>query len=249
MRQWLGELLGEFIDAYRREKAIAAYWRPPVLRLGDARHPRLLRLRELVRPDHFLPEDFLPGADTIVSYFLPFKDEVPAGNQPGREASELWARTYLLTNAMAARLNARLAETLQQKGYPAAVPAHIGVDWERLDSRWSQRHVAWFCGQGGFGLNNMLISDAGCGGRYFSIVAKLGELERDEPAAEEYCLHKKDGSCGVCVKRCVNGALTVNGFDRFKCLEACHANEDRHYRGAEVCGKCMVGLPCTGRKP
>ena len=121
----------------------------------------------------------------------------------------------------------------------------IGMDNPK--SRWSQRHVAYLAGHGTFGINNMLISDVGSVGRYFSLVTAM-DIEPDLPVREERCLWKQDGSCGLCVKRCVAGALTETGFDRFRCLEQCLVNMER-YPGADVCGKCTVELPCSYEIP
>ena len=38
--------------------------------------------------------------------------------------------------------------------------------------------------------------------------------------------------------------MTDEGFDRFKCLRQCLKNMAR-YPGADVCGKCIVELPCS----
>lgn len=78
-------------------------------------------------------------------------------------------------------------------------------------SKWSQRHVAYVCGHGTFGLNNMLISDRGCVGRYYSIITAL-PIETDPVVTEERCLYKRNGGCKLCVKRCVAEALTEKEF-------------------------------------
>ena len=106
------------------------------------------------------------------------------------------------------------------------------ISEENPRSRWSQRHVAYLAGHGTFGLNNMLISDAGSVGRYFSIVTGL-ELPVGGPVLQERCLWKQDGSCGLCVQRCEAGALTTESFDRFKCLARCLENMQK-YPGADV---------------
>ena len=133
-------------------------------------------------------------------------------------------------------------------GAAAAVPNDAGmIGMDNPKSRWSQRHVAYLAGHGTFGKNNMLISDAGCVGRYFSIVTAL-DVTTDAPVRQERCLWKIDGSCGLCMKRCETGALTETEFDRFKCLEQCLVNMKR-YPGADVCGKCTVELPCSYEIP
>ena len=95
-------------------------------------------------------------------------------------------------------------------------PARMAFDMERLIHRWSQRHVARICGLGNFGINNMLITEMGYAGRYGSFVIDAA-LPYNEYVMDEYCLYKSNGNCAVCVKACPTGALTLDGFDRYKC--------------------------------
>lgn len=250
LKERLQNTIARFIEDYCAENSLTPIWRRPLVGFARASHPDIRRLRDLVVADHFLPEDFLPGANIVVSYFLPFTETMAAGNVSGRMASDAWAGAYLVTNRMAAKLNLRLVSFLEEMGGRAAAPepGKIGViGADKLFSRWSQRHLARLAGLGTFGLNNMLISESGCCGRYFSVVADL-PIESDEPPAEENCLYKRNGSCRICAARCVAGALTAKGFDRDRCYSMCLENEASH-PGAQVCGKCVVGLPCSFHRP
>lgn len=71
-------------------------------------------------------------------------------------------------------------------------------------------------GMGTFGLNNLLLTDSGCCGYYSSLVTDL-PAEADAQISEERCLYKRNGSCGLCAKRCVADALGTDGFDRNRC--------------------------------
>ena len=249
MRQRMEEKIWKLILDYCRQRDLPIIWRRPIVRFAEATDPGFAELRRVVDPEHHVPQDFLPEARNVLSWFLPFQPEVGRNNLPGELSSPQWADAYLLTNEMAAWVNDRLTEWLQNEwGASAAVPCDAGmISMDNPRSRWSQRHVAYLAGHGTFGLNNMLISDAGSVGRYFSVVTAL-EIPADEPVSEERCLWKRDGSCGMCVKRCAVGALTTGGFDRFRCLEQCLENMHR-YPGADVCGKCTVELPCSYEIP
>lgn len=87
----------------------------------------------------------------------------------------------------------------------------------------SHRHVGWIAGLGTFGINNMLITDKGCAGRMGLVVTDI-RLETAKCPIKEYCLGKYNGSCGFCVRCCVNGALAEEGFDRFACYDMCLEN-------------------------
>jgi hypothetical protein len=57
-------------------------------------------------------------------------------------------------------------------------------------------------------------------------------------------------SGGACIDRCVNDALFFDRFDRRACWEMCLSNGARYSEGAtEVCGKCLVGVPCSFVNP
>ncbi len=239
-------------------------WRTPLVTFGDARQPGFAELRTLVHPEHVLPEELLPGARTVVAYFFPFRPEIGESNRPGRLSSREWAMAYEKTNAAFGELNAALIAFLAEGGVRAAVtPEAFCYDRQILKSRWSQRHVARLCGLGTFGKNNMLITEKGCCGRIGTVVTEL-DVPWDPPIGEEYCLYRRNGGCGVCIANCPSGALTREGYDRFRCEELCAENEKVHVgfgcsyglegageqlTGTNTCGKCVVGLPCTYRRP
>ena len=117
-------------------------------------------------------------------------------------------------------------------------------------SAWSHRHVAYIAGLGTFGLNRMLITEKGCGGRIGSIVTEL-ELAPDERIKGDHCLYLHNGSCTACLDRCPCRALQKDNFNRQKCYERLLENEARlQLEGyADVCGKCCCGLPCSVKNP
>ena len=243
------ERIWQLILDYCREREVPILWKRPIVRFADARHPGFAQLRQIVDPTHDLPGDYLPNAQTVLSWFLPFLPEVGKDNLPGALSSPGWAEAYLVTNEMAAWINEQLVCHIRgELDADAAVPMNAGmISMDNPKSRWSQRHVAYLAGHGTFGKNNMLISDTGSVGRYYSVITTL-PVEPDRPVTEERCLWKRDGSCGLCMRRCEAGALTESEFDRFRCLAQCLVNMER-YPGADVCGKCTVELPCSYRIP
>ena len=264
------EKITNYIKSYIHEAdafgLIPGIWREPLVTFGNADSEVWNDLRQLVHPDHDLPGEVLPGAKTVIAYFLPFRKEIGNGNRSGKLSSVSWAKAYEKTNATIVELNEALIGFLKEEGYHGAVPAEAGsYDPTLLKSKWSQRHLAYYCGLGTFGKNNMLITAAGCCGRIGTVVSDV-ETEYDEVITEEYCLYKRDGSCGACVKRCPSGALTKEDYDRHLCNELCDENArihvgytekpsytlscgDRVLTGSNVCGKCLVGVPCTYKTP
>ena len=49
------------------------------------------------------------------------------------------------------------------------------------------------------------------------------------------------------MRACPIHALGDSGFDRDACGERCFSNKDVF--GEDVCGKCVVGMPCSFRDP
>jgi epoxyqueuosine reductase QueG len=196
-----------------------------------------------------LPEDLLPGARTAVSFFLPFVPEVLEAN--GRQRQDVareWAVAYVETNALINQITARLIALLGEQGVRAAAqPATHNFDPVTLESGWSHKSVAVIAGLGSFGLHQMVITDAGCGGRFGSLVLDAG-LDFEPPAGvRERCLYYHDGSCLECVTRCPASALSEDEpLDKDRCHEHVHAIA-RTYEElglVDVCGKCAVG-PCA----
>ncbi|MBE6507662.1 MAG: epoxyqueuosine reductase [Methanocorpusculum parvum] len=225
-----------------REKTADADWiREPLVGFADVSSKHIRSLRSSVADDHVMPEEVLPEATSILSYFLPFTKAAGACNKDGDFPSQQWADLYNQTNALIAEINEALVSALEADGVKAAIPAG-GFDTGRLLSRWSQRHIAEAAGLGTFGVNNMLITRAGSMGRFGSVVTALEE-KADVPLTEELCIAKAGGKCLVCVKRCPTKALSENGFDRHRCYAVCLQAEKT--LGADVCGKCAVAIPCA----
>lgn len=250
MRKTLTEKLWELITADCEEQNQPVLWDKPLVGISHARDPYFQELREIIRPDHHLPQDFLPEAETVVSWFVPFLPEIGKNNRGGDMPSAQWADAYNITNAMAVRVNEKLCQWVRSMpGQDAAVPFDAGMLGKEIPwSLWSQRHIARLAGLGTFGLNNMLITDKGCVGRCFSIVTTL-PMEADTPPEEERCLYKRNGTCGICIRNCPVGALTESGFDRYKCMTRLNQNQSVRGAAASVCGKCLVGLPCSHKNP
>jgi hypothetical protein len=79
----------------------------------------------------------------------------------------------------------------------------------------------------------------------------LGLPAADTGPLPEKCLYKIDGSCGICREKCFAQAYRNGVFDRHKCYQICLKNAERHKAlgCADVCGKCLAGLPCSSGDP
>jgi epoxyqueuosine reductase QueG len=245
------QLIVDYVKTYPGSRKVADVWQEPLVGFVAAADPGFLNLKTEVSPTHALPEDILPGARTVIVYFIPLKKVVMESNIPGEWASPEWAAAYIATNRLIFDLNNYLQDKLEEMGFQMAIlPATHNFDQEKLISDWSHRHIARIAGLGSFGLNNMLITEKGCCGGLGSIVTDL-EITPVPREPVEYCLHKRNHSCQKCVNQCVGKALAASGFDRKTCYRRCleNAAKYRELGLADVCGKCLTGLPCSYLNP
>ena len=251
MKRRINQLVKEFVERYQARRDIRTTWREPAVAFAEAEDQLFAGLKEAVGPSHYLPGDFLKDAATVITYFLPFTEQIVQDNIIGRGSAETWAIAYIETNQLICELNSYLQQELKKEAYHSVtIPATHNFDQNSLRSDWSHRHVAYIAGLGNFGLNNMLITEQGCCGRLGSLITDL-RLESTPRPGREYCLYKEKGVCRKCLARCATTALKTDSFDRWKCYGLCLENAD-HYRDlglADVCGKCLVNLPCSLRNP
>jgi epoxyqueuosine reductase QueG len=224
-------------------------YRRPLVGFADADDPAWARLRREVEPTHLHPGDLLPGAKTVVAFFVPFAEEIVKANRRARGTARQWAVAYLETNVLINAIARDLAESLGRKGVRAAAqPSTHNWDPETLVSGWSHKSAAAVAGLGSFGLHRMLITDLGCAGRFGSLAVDA-RIEPTSGPQPERCLHLSDGTCTYCVKACPVGALkeagpTGTNLDKFACYD--HLLRVEAVLGADACGKCAVG-PCALR--
>lgn len=263
LRETVTNIIKKYIMEYEKKPEITSKWGEPLVGFADANSSEIPKFREIAYAEHIMPDEVLENPTVIISYYVPFTEELAETNVGnGDIASTEWARTYEETNKMFGELNQYLTEEIKKMGYDAKYAKEANSFHPvKLMSKWSHRHFAWLAGLGTFGINNMLITEKGCCGRYSTLVTTL-PIEPDRPVEEEYCLYKKKGICGVCVDNCPSGALTLDGYNRDTCRvvllknAAIHTGLGNSYVdengnpnsiGSDVCGKCEVKLPCSFR--
>jgi epoxyqueuosine reductase len=250
--------IGAFIEEYVRTQVSAGgmttQYRRPLIGFAAADDPTWARLRQIAEPTHAMPTDLLPGARSVVAFFVPFAESVVYANRNAAGIAWEWRMAYAETNILINRIAAGLTEALAERGVKSASqpPTH-NFDPETLICRWSHKSAAAIAGLGSFGLHRMLITDLGCAGRCGSLVvdANIPPTSRPQP---ERCLYFHDGSCTVCVDDCPAGALRTAGptemnLDKHRCndylLDAWRHVDATGLPGpADVCGKCAMG-PCA----
>ena len=251
----LSQRLIDFVAAYPEKYKEIAIWCEPIMACAPA-DERFQRLKKITVPDHALPQDLLPGAKTVVVWFIPFKKHIQMDNAGGKRPALSWGRAYLSTNDMIERAGSVIKDMIESKGGKAALtPATHNFDKDRLVSLWSHKHLGHLIGLGRYGTNCQLITPSGCSGRMGSLVTDLNLGDHPLVSAEELCLIKAGKKCGKCTKACPIDALAEEGMDRTICYARLRENyhllmaPDGLPDTTDVCAKCQVGMPCSFKSP
>lgn len=229
----------------------------PLLAVGDAADPLFeqLKARSAVGEWFCTPEQWLPGAKRVISLFLPFSQEVKCSNYDGADPSPMWLHSRIEGQSFLTQVIQFLCAELEKEGYAAVVPATHPMfravenasepGGPAFTSSWSERHVAFVCGMGTFGLNRGLITEKGMAGRFASLVttAELPVTPRAYTDLYEYCTQ-----CGACIRRCPAAAITREGKSHEPCAEFIRDTKQR-FAPRYGCGKCQVKVPCMDKIP
>ena len=202
------------------------------------------------------PKEWLPQGRCVVSYFAPFSDFVVEGNKKDRiEVGNGWLYVRVEGQAFLTEINHFLEQWFESQGVKALSP-YASEEFKYIfeagscddiadkslsfTSNWSERHVAFICGLGTFGLSKGLITRRGVAGRFGSVIvdAPLEVTPRPYTEIYEYCT-----MCGACM-RCPGEAITLaEGKSHTLC--SAYVNTMRvKYAPRFGCGKCQVNVPC-----
>jgi len=202
---------------------------------------------------HFLtPTEWLPRAKTVISYFLPFTEQVKQANaRDCRWPADEWLHARYEGQLLSMALAAHLQKLLSEAGYETIVPGldkryKVGTEADKFTSNWSERHVAFACGLGTFGLSDGLITKQGVCGRFGSILTEV-ELEADVREYENihaYCIR-----CGSCMARCPAQAIHLTEGKRDAPCSGFLDKVLETHKPRYGCGKCQVAVPCESGIP
>jgi epoxyqueuosine reductase len=207
--------------------------------------------------EHFMqPKEWLLSAKSVISFFLPITEEIRKSNANNMTwPSDGWLHARIEGQLLLNKLCQFLKTELERAGYPSIVPAMDERFWSNTNgldhnqfftSNWSERHAAFVCGLGTFGLSKGLITEHGIAGRFGSVITtlELGPDNRNYTDIYEYCT-----MCGKCAKNCPVGAISIEtGKDHKICsafLEETKAMHNPRY----ACGKCQISVPCESKIP
>ncbi|MCK4816987.1 epoxyqueuosine reductase [bacterium] len=259
-----------------------------IIGVADGDDPLFGEFLTAVSPRHLIPRNFLKkntpeGTDlsyiSVVSWALPFTEEVRSSNQSGSWPSRLYSLARNNGGTLNYEVRHHLTEILQEHGKVGASPV-LTEEYDTFRSTeytfassWSERHVAYAAGLGRFGLNGCLITPIGVNVRFGSIITNLPleQTEREKGNYRAACLEYEGKNCNRCIERCPANAISKNGLDKAKCYAREKSIEERFMKEYEStmkmfphpivksgkrrngyslgCALCQCSVPCESEYP
>jgi len=248
-------------------------WADPLVGFCKGDDLLYYKYKEVVGLFHWTPEEIFrltyPGSNlggdqlTVISWVLPQTEDTKSDNR--RETlypAERWARARIFGEEVNVKLRKHVVTLLKEMGCDAVAPM-LSPAWERktseryvFSSTWSERHAAYACGLGTFGLCDGLITPKGKAMRCGSVVAHIQIPPTIRPYEDHhaYCLFYAKGTCKKCVQRCPAGAITEAGHEKRKCYNYMHPGIDQYVEShfgfkGYGCGLCQTAVPCESENP
>ncbi len=254
-----------------RDDENGLYFNTPLVGFASADDELFTRYKSIIGPFHWTPSQVLahaygagaPAARTVVSWVLPVTEVTCLSNsKESSYPSRKWARTRHYGELFNDVLRETVVDLIVEQGHRAAAPMLL-KEWSRIDdpeiglaSTWSERHAAFAAGLGTFSLNDGFITSRGIAHRVGSVVLDV-VIEPSHRLTIDYrenCLVCRGLECGVCIKRCPVGAISLEGHDKDLCREYTYGPAFRklskRYKAEHIgCGLCQTDVPCQDRIP
>ena len=230
----------------------------PLVGCARADDPLFARIKDddAILGDAFrLPQEWLPGARSVISIFYPFSEAVRTSNYGALDVpSGEWLHGRVEGHDFIHATDRVVEGWLRDEGFVTCIPAldpalqvlkrepEQARGLPMFRSSWSERHVAFAAGLGTFGLCTHLITKVGKAGRFGSIVTTAVLEPSPRPYGEDpyaYCTR-----CGSCTRHCPVDALTLeHGKDFQTCWKYMEETKIR-FKPRYGCGKCQLQVPC-----
>lgn len=258
--------------ANRRKEGRGKYWDRPLVGFASGDDPLFKTYKKIIGKFHFTPQEIFsltfgtrkkPQILSVISWILPHVEEIRKSNRgEDRYPSRLWAHARDFGEQFNVKLRKYVEGLLKKKGYRAVAPM-ISPRWKRFRSprvgwasSWSERHAAYACGLGTFGLSDGFITPKGKAIRVGSVVTDLPLKAsiKKYPHHRANCLHYVNRTCKACATRCPAGAITIKGHDKNKCSEYLYNTVGplkRAEYGVKItgCALCQTKVPCEYEIP
>ena len=245
--------------ALRPELAGLRFFDAPLVGCAAADDPLFAQMKAdpaIIGSTLLTPEEWLPGAKSVVSVFFPKTAEVRQSNREGDLPSAQWLHARIEGQEFIRRAIDAITAQLRAEGFRTVVPQydarfvlHVNDSDPALPhcvTAWSERHAAFAAGLGTFGLSKHIITEKGVCGRFGSFItdAVFPATQRAYTEPYEYC-----DFCGACAPRCPVQAISLDGG---KNVPVCKTRLDGlkpRFAPRYGCAKCQVCVPCESSRP
>ncbi|MCL2703192.1 MAG: 4Fe-4S binding protein [Defluviitaleaceae bacterium] len=202
---------------------------------------------------HFLsPAEWLRNAKTVISFFLPYTEKIKTANSLDCQwPADEWLHGRYEGQILLKQLLEYIVKFLSEAGFKSIAPSNdqrfrTGDENIKFTSNWSERHVAYACGLGTFGLSKGIITKKGMSGRLGSVLTELDlpKDSRDYNDIYEYC-----AMCGICIDRCPVHAISFEDGKNHPICGDFLGEVMEKQKPRYGCGKCQAGVPCESGIP
>ena len=226
----------------------------PIFAFGSADDDIYARYKspDIIGNHSISPLEWMPRAKTVISFFLPYTERIKSANARDFDwPAEEWLHGRIEGQLFVKELLVFLHDLLSGAGYSCLIPSldarfKTGGEKNGFTSNWSERHIAFACGLGTFGLSAGLITEKGVCGRFGSILTEM-ELPFDTRRYEdayEYCI-----LCGNCISNCPVRAISIEERKNHSLCSSFLDQVIEKHKPWYGCGKCQVGVPCESENP
>ncbi len=249
-------------DPANRLEEKVSYYDAPLLGIASASDTLFTDMKKegVIGTHYLLPAEWLPGAASVIVYFLPFTKEIRHSNYSSGLVSTEWLHARFRGEEFNNCMRRLIISEIDAVGGRAVAPVlqpEFTTDYEVCTSNWSERHAAYIAGLGTFSLNKGLITAKGMAGRFGSVITDLPltPTKRDYDSPFQYCPAISDGSCGICIERCPVSCITPEGKNKITCHhylfieDPVKETKERFGYPYSTCGKCYTNVPCEDRIP
>jgi epoxyqueuosine reductase len=272
---FIRQAITEFVRAHpanHYKTGRGKYFASPLVGFAAGKDPLFRQYKKVIGRFHFTPEKIFnetfkkgkrPETLSVISWVLPITEGVRKSNRKeDKYPSLLWSHTRWYGEQFNEKLRNHIVSLLKRNGYRAVAPM-VSPLFRRVNSpkvgfasNWSERHVAYACGLGTFGLSDGFITAKGKALRLGSIVTDLPLTPSPKPYPHHQanCLYYFNKTCKRCAFRCPVDAITSRGHDKDKCQAYSYAvigpaKKKEYGVGVTGCGLCQVGVPCEFEIP
>lgn len=277
LESWIQSSIRDYVDHSaenhlndpKKERAFDT----PLVGFADGSDALFDAYKQHVGPFHWTPQEIfnqtfpdnrVNAQDlSVICWILPQTRATKADNRKqDRYPAQRWSRARTFGEAFNANVRQYIVQTLAAAGIRSVAPM-LSPNWEKRESpqhgyasTWSERHAAYACGLGTFGLSDGLITPLGKAVRVGSVVAavRLSPSPRPYNTHQAYCLFHAAGKCGKCIDRCPAGAISEAGHDKVKCKAYIRKKvmpfiRNRYGFEGKGCGLCQTKVPCESKIP